>query len=525
LGLVALVQRAAPLVGCGAVVSVRNRDAHDRAARVAAALAERAGVDQVVVPDVTAARTAASALASAVVCMAVDRRSLGALRDLDGTVLLVGPRCEPGLRLSGELVACVDGSTRAEAVLPTAASFADGLGLELWLLSAVSSLDTSEQARRSGDLLQSGYLSGVVAALGGPGAVTGWDVLHGQPASAIVDHVRHSSAVLVALNSHGASTDARAPLGRVPARVALESPVPVLLTRVRHQPSVPPVPRTRPAPAARRPVPRPVVVPLPRRDGDGLAIAARTFLSPSALRSHELPTVVPARRSRRWLRLLALALIVVFAVAAARAPVPYHRLGGGTRRASELVSVTGAPVDPSAGTILVAVVTAERVTVADLVGGWFATSDDLQRDPSSTDAVTARWTSRRLMADAGVTARTVALRHLGLEPGSLRVAVTPHGLGGPSAGLAMALELVDLLSPGDLTRGHRVAISGALSADGRVEAVGGIRYKAAAARQARADVLLVPPSAAPTATIYAGSVRVVPVATFAEALAALAALP
>jgi PDZ domain-containing protein len=88
----------------------------------------------------------------------------------------------------------------------------------------------------------------------------------------------------------------------------------------------------------------------------------------------------------------------------------------------------------------------------------------------------------------------------------------------------MALELVDLLSPGDLTAGHRVAVSGALAADGRVEPVGGIPYKTAAARMAGADVMLVPPSATVTASTYAGSMRVIPVATFVDALDALAAL-
>jgi PDZ domain-containing secreted protein len=221
---------------------------------------------------------------------------------------------------------------------------------------------------------------------------------------------------------------------------------------------------------------------------------------------------------------VALALAASLAVLVARAPLPYHRLGGDTRPARELVSVAGAPLDPSAGTILVTVVTADPVTVAGMVRGWFGRSGDLERDPTGTVAVDARWTARRLMATAGVTARTVALRHLGLEHASLRVTVTPHGLGGPSAGLAMALELVDLLSPGDLTNGHRVAVSGALMPDGRVDTVGGIAYKAAAARRAGADVLLVPPTVAATAAQYAGSMRVVPVATFADALGALAAL-
>lgn len=88
----------------------------------------------------------------------------------------------------------------------------------------------------------------------------------------------------------------------------------------------------------------------------------------------------------------------------------------------------------------------------------------------------------------------------------------------------MALELVDLVSPGDLTRGHRVAVSGALAPDGRVEAVGGMRFKVAAARRSGADVMLVPETQARDAAAYAGGVRIVAVTSFADALAALESL-
>jgi predicted S18 family serine protease len=69
-----------------------------------------------------------------------------------------------------------------------------------------------------------------------------------------------------------------------------------------------------------------------------------------------------------------------------------------------------------------------------------------------------------------------------------------------------------------------VAVSGALAPDGRVEAVGGIRYKAAAARRAGADVLIVPSTQARHAATYAGGVRVVAVSSFADALSVLASL-
>jgi PDZ domain-containing protein len=481
LGLVALLTRAAPQDGCGAVVSTQL---------LAARIAER--------------------LCTPVIPLEVDRHGLRSVAPGTDTLLLFGPRCvDRGDPLGGDVVVCLDGSVRAEAVLPVAVEWARAFAVDLWLLSAASPRD----GVHAGDLLQSSYLARAVAAVGGPSAVTGWDVLHGAPVAALVDHVRHTRAGLIALNSHGTATSARAAYGRVPARLVLESPVPVLLARAREEPAVV---RTHQPP--RPPVPRPRAVPRPRSDGDRLAVAARSYLTVAT------PLRVPLRRRPRWSRRRIAALVVAIALAcgafSTRVSLPYHRLGGTTRPATELVSVPGVPADRAGGDFLVTIVTAEPVTIAGALGAWLD-HRDIQRDPDPTLVTSARWTNRRLMDEAGETATAVALHHLGLDERAVRVAFTPHGLGGPSAGLAMALELVDLLSPGDLTGGRRVAVSGALAPDGRVGAVGGIRYKTVAALRAGADVLLVPPQVAPEARRFAGPMLVIPVASFTDALAAL----
>jgi PDZ domain-containing secreted protein/CBS domain-containing protein len=65
-------------------------------------------------------------------------------------------------------------------------------------------------------------------------------------------------------------------------------------------------------------------------------------------------------------------------------------------------------------------------------------------------------------------------------------------IGGPSAGLAYALAITDMLDPRDLARGRDVAASGTIQIDGEVGPVGGLPQKAAAAEVAGAEILLVP---------------------------------
>ena len=65
-------------------------------------------------------------------------------------------------------------------------------------------------------------------------------------------------------------------------------------------------------------------------------------------------------------------------------------------------------------------------------------------------------------------------------------------VGGPSAGLAYALAINDMLDSEDLARGRDVAASGTIRIDGEVGPVGGLSQKAAAAEEEGADILLVP---------------------------------
>lgn len=99
-------------------------------------------------------------------------------------------------------------------------------------------------------------------------------------------------------------------------------------------------------------------------------------------------------------------------------------------------------------------------------------------------------------------------------------------IGGPSAGLAFTLTLLDELTEGDLLGGADVAVTGTIEIDGRVGAIGGLPQKASAVRQAGIDYLLVPASqseesVAAAADIAGDDVEMILVADIDEALAAL----
>jgi Lon-like protease len=97
-------------------------------------------------------------------------------------------------------------------------------------------------------------------------------------------------------------------------------------------------------------------------------------------------------------------------------------------------------------------------------------------------------------------------------------------VGGPSAGLAFALDVVEKLGH-DVDRGHRVVATGEMCLDGTVAPVGGLKQKTIGARRAGADVFLVPAGEnADEARRYAGDMKVIPVNSFRQALQALSTL-
>jgi Lon-like protease len=122
-------------------------------------------------------------------------------------------------------------------------------------------------------------------------------------------------------------------------------------------------------------------------------------------------------------------------------------------------------------------------------------------------------------AIVGIALETAVDIHLPID-----VRINAGDVGGPSAGLAFALDILQELGR-NVVHGHRVAVSGELFPDGSVGPVGGIKQKTIGAREAHVDAFLVPAGDnAREARRYAHGLRIIPVESFPQALRALATL-
>jgi Lon-like protease len=106
------------------------------------------------------------------------------------------------------------------------------------------------------------------------------------------------------------------------------------------------------------------------------------------------------------------------------------------------------------------------------------------------------------------------------------VKIVPQKIvGGPSAGLMFTLTVYNLLSPVDLTGGHRIAGTGTISPDGSVGPIGGVEQKVAAAEMVGAEYFLAPADNYADALKAARRIKVIKVETVGQAVAFLRSLP
>ena len=107
------------------------------------------------------------------------------------------------------------------------------------------------------------------------------------------------------------------------------------------------------------------------------------------------------------------------------------------------------------------------------------------------------------------------------------IEVDTRRIGGPSAGLALTLTMLDLLTEGELTGGAQVATTGTIDPLGNVGEIGGIEQKTHAVIRSGVTLFLVPEGNFDTAVMVAGDeadwLTIVSVGTLDEALAAIEA--
>lgn len=212
----------------------------------------------------------------------------------------------------------------------------------------------------------------------------------------------------------------------------------------------------------------------------------------------------------------------------------------GIQRSPELAdSAEGALVDGivEGGAVEGVLVAGDRVVSLD--GESIDTFDSLVRalagrrsgEVVSIEAIrTADDDSDELIADS-ITLGVRALESAGIQQAATQlrdaelpfeVGFTTEDIGGPSAGLAFTLTVLDVLTEGDLTGGANIVVTGTIDREGNVGPIGGVKQKAYAAWEAGADVFIVPERNLEAAREAVDDLRVEPVATLDDALEILA---
>ena len=169
----------------------------------------------------------------------------------------------------------------------------------------------------------------------------------------------------------------------------------------------------------------------------------------------------------------------------------------------------------------IAITTAQQLsdTIKANEPGATATLTALEPD-GQIRTVTVTLADRDGVALLGVIVTT----HVEFEEPPIDVALHIENIGGPSAGLAFTLSVIDALTPEPLTGNLDVAATGTIHHDGAVGPIGGVPQKSHAVVRAGTDLFLVPASQVEEAVAVAEpSVAVVGVESLEEALAAIQA--
>jgi PDZ domain-containing protein len=213
------------------------------------------------------------------------------------------------------------------------------------------------------------------------------------------------------------------------------------------------------------------------------------------------------------------------------APSPAR--SAGVHVADDIVAVDATPVSDTCALIgrvhAMAPGTSVRLRVARAV---ISSTGVISYKKPSTVTVKTAVAPKGLQAPAcpGITGSGHSWLGVGLEDGIVytlpaTVSIDTSNIGGPSAGLAMTLTLIDRLSEGSLTGHQVVAATGTIDAEGNVGDVGGVSEKTVAAQRAGVKYFIVPQVEVATARRAASpGLKIIGVTTLAQALGELRAI-
>ena len=167
--------------------------------------------------------------------MLIGSVTAGVVRRASQPVLLCGPRYVPERHARVKVVmVCLDGSPLSEAMLPYAAALAQSFGARMQLLQVIDASAMAAAAGEGvqGDVMESGYVHGLSRRLEREHNVeVDWEVLHGDPADAILRYLADSRDVMLAMTTHGRSGLSQVQAGSVSHEVLHEASCPVAVLR------------------------------------------------------------------------------------------------------------------------------------------------------------------------------------------------------------------------------------------------------------------------------------------------------
>ncbi|MFC0602109.1 S16 family serine protease [Streptomyces palmae] len=253
---------------------------------------------------------------------------------------------------------------------------------------------------------------------------------------------------------------------------------------------------------------------------------------------------MPAVSRRAVVLAVCAALLAALFAVAAFAPLPFSLAAPGQTvnvlgkdEGEPVITITGTPTRKTTGqlrmTSIVATGPDATVKLNDVVDSWFATDRAvLPRDSVYPAGKSPKEVERRNLGDMRESqhdATAAALRYLNRTDENIDVRLRLGDIGGPSAGLFLALGIIDKLDGdghgGDLTGGRTIAGTGTIAPDGTVGAVGGVGLKTQAARRDGATVFLVPKAECSDASgELPKGLRLVPVRKLDDAVSSLRAL-